>query len=137
MVIRSKVAAVGASLILAVAGAAVATPAQASNSIYLTICLSSASTPDNHPITIYSGDYGSQKYYDTKKTVYIGQCKDIYDYDGFARVNIPWNDRYWIGQEGEGYGPCHNGPNYDSNPPSIGANGQYVKYKLSDSNALC
>lgn len=115
----------------------IAPTARASNALYLTICLSSASTPDNHPITIYNGDYGSQTYYDTKKTVYIGQCKDIYDYDGSARVNIPWNDRYWIGQEGEGYGPCHNGPNYDSNPPSIGANGQYVKYKLSDNNALC
>lgn len=47
------------------------------------------------------------------------------------------SDRYWIGQEGEGYGPCHNGPRYDSGPPSIWPNGQYVKYKTNDNNDPC
>jgi hypothetical protein len=97
------------------------------------ICLSSASTPSNHPIKIYNEanpDVG-YKYLDR------GECKWIYDGNWLARVSIPWYDRYWIGQEGEGYGPCHNGSNLDSNPPSIWPNGQYVKYKTSDNNDPC
>lgn len=95
----------------------------------LEICNSSLS-PSGHSITIYNLD----NYDATKKYVSPGDCKWVADRTGGgsdrARVSIPWFDKYYIGQEGEGYGPCHNGPNSDSNPPSIGDNGQYVKYKL-------
>lgn len=99
----------------------------------LEICLSTASTPSNHPIKIYNANNPTVGY----KYLDRGECKWIYDGNYNARVAIPWYDRYWIGQEGEGYGPCHNGPINDSNPPSIWPNGQYVKYKTDDDNQLC
>ena len=38
-------------------------------------------------------------------------------------------DSYYIGQEGEGYGPCHQGENNASDPPNIYP--QYVKYNTN------
>jgi hypothetical protein len=40
-------------------------------------------------------------------------------------------DSYYIGQEGEGYGPCHDGENSASDPPNIDP--QYVKYNTNRS----
>jgi hypothetical protein len=121
---------------VAPAGSIIAPPT-ASASSYLTICLSTASTPSGHPITIFhEGDYDL-----THKYLNRGDCDDIYNADGLARVAIPWYDRYWIGVENEGYGSCHNGPQSwngnPSNPPNANTTNQYVKYKTGDDNSPC
>lgn len=51
------------------------------------------------------------------------------DPDAFGEPDV---DSYYIGQEGEGYGPCHDGENSASDPPNIGPN-RYVKYNSNKS----
>ena len=129
------VAALQAAPATAPAGSALA-PQQAAASSNLLICLSTASTPSNHPITIYhDGDYDL-----THRYLNRGDCDYVYNGDSGARVLIPWYDRYWIGVENEGYGGCHNGPqglSNPSNPPNVQDTNQYVKYKTGDDNSPC
>jgi hypothetical protein len=61
-----------------------------------------------------------------------GTCGTFAQTDNELRVDVDpeWGpsdvDSYRIGQEGEGYGPCHSGENDSSDPPNISP--RYVKY---------
>jgi hypothetical protein len=68
----------------------------------------------------------------------MGQCHTFPQASNEIRVDVdidngPYDvDSYYIGVEGQGYGPCHNGENQDSDPPNVAP--LYVKYNSNRSS---
>lgn len=124
MRIRNKAAAIAASTILGVSGAALAAvPAQAS--VSTRICYSSDST-DHHSLRVWTVGSGSPYW-----TVQYGSCSPVIgnSYDQLRVNTCPENNyiSYYVIKSSGSYGPHHDGCKSDSNPPDYNGN---VYYKM-------
>lgn len=126
--IRNRLAGAAASLVLACIGAATAFPAHASVEPSLEVCNSVNSIGS---IKVWSTSGGAPNF---PWALGRGDCH-TFPGQSSVRVDVdpewgfPDVDSYYIGVEGEGYGPCHDSENNASDPPNVSP--KYVKYNTN------